>query len=245
MPRSGQPVDATVSVRNKDNLSEFSTDWNLATTDLLGDAAPWRTFRWYRGQKHYSGTYWSSTEAAHVIYESRLELARLLYADFDVAVGRIVAQPFLLKTKIDRRVRKHVPDFLLTTEQGPVVVDVKPAARLAKPPVRFTLDWTRTLVERRGWRYEVWSEPPATELANIRFLAGFRNPRCFDETFLEEVRQRDLSGAALGEALSADFGRPPALVRSAVFHLVWNQYLMVDVGEPLTRSSILMKGPRA
>ncbi|WP_329374740.1 helix-turn-helix domain-containing protein [Streptomyces sp. NBC_01483] len=22
---------------------------------------PWRTFRWYKGQKHYSGTYWSST----------------------------------------------------------------------------------------------------------------------------------------------------------------------------------------
>ena len=44
-------------------------------------AAPWRTFRWYFGQRHYSGTYWSATQRDHVIYESLLELAALLLAD--------------------------------------------------------------------------------------------------------------------------------------------------------------------
>ncbi|MFI9580812.1 hypothetical protein ACIHCQ_02965 [Streptomyces sp. NPDC052236] len=47
---------------------------------LLQSACPWRTFRWYKGQKHYSGTYWSSTMRDHVIHESRLELTRLLLA---------------------------------------------------------------------------------------------------------------------------------------------------------------------
>ncbi|HZE16701.1 MAG TPA: hypothetical protein VE197_13915 [Mycobacterium sp.] len=108
--------------------------------------------------------------------------------------------------------------------------------------IRFTLDWTRKLVERRGGRYEVWSEPPATELRDVRLLAGFRNPACFDTTLLEELRQRGLSGCTLGEALSVDLGRPPALVRSAVFHLLWNHYLTVDVTKPLTRPSILTKG---
>src|SRR5574337_755396 len=96
-----------------------------------------------------SGTYWSSTERSHVIYESRLELARLLYADFDTAVHRIVAQPFLLNATVDRRVRRHVPDFLLIDEHGLVVVDVKPRAQLGDPKVAFTLDWTRKLVEGR------------------------------------------------------------------------------------------------
>ena len=50
---------------------------------MVGDAKPYRTFRWYLGQMHYSGSYWSSTESAHVIYESRLELSRLLMPDFD------------------------------------------------------------------------------------------------------------------------------------------------------------------
>jgi hypothetical protein len=54
-----------------------------------------------------------------------LWLARLLYADFGGAVRRIVAQPFLLKAKVDRRLRKHVPDFLLIAKQGSVIVDVK------------------------------------------------------------------------------------------------------------------------
>ena len=244
MSGGGRIADATVSVRNKGTQAERSTDWGLATTDLLSAATPWRTFRWHRGQKHYAGTYWSSTERSHVIYESRLELARLLYADFDAGVHRIVAQPFLLKATVDRRVRRHVPDFLLIDEQGPVVVDVKPFARLSNPEVSFTLDWTRKLVEGRGWRYEVWSEPPARELGNIRFLAGFRNPRCFDATLVESIRQHELVGGTLGEALSLDFGRPPALVRSTVFHVIWNQCLVVDVSEPLTRLTILLEGPR-
>jgi hypothetical protein len=50
----------------------------------------------------------------HVIYESRLELARLLFADFDESVRHIVAQPFLLKAyvagslpKQDRTMESH------------------------------------------------------------------------------------------------------------------------------------------
>ena len=56
-----------------------------------------------QGQRHYSGTYWSATMGDHVIYESRLELARLLFADFDPSVRRIVAQPFLLKAEVEGR----------------------------------------------------------------------------------------------------------------------------------------------
>ena len=68
-----------------------------ATEEMFRDVLPWRTFRWYYGQQHYSGSYWASTMSAHVIYESRLELARLLMADFDTSVNHIVAQPFLMR----------------------------------------------------------------------------------------------------------------------------------------------------
>ena len=101
-------------------------EWDRAPLELISNAAPWRTFRWRHGQKHYSGTYWLATERAHVIYESRLELARLLFADFDPSVTRIIAQPFMIRAFIENRARKHVPDYLLLTDNGPVVVDVKP-----------------------------------------------------------------------------------------------------------------------
>ena len=84
MGRSGDKAStASVSYRRADDLSEVTREWNASGIDELDAAAPWRTFRWHRGQKHYSGPYWSSTVGGHIIYESRLELARLLFADFD------------------------------------------------------------------------------------------------------------------------------------------------------------------
>ena len=51
---------------------------------------------------------------------------------FDRSVHRIVAQPFLMRVEIDGELRRHIPDFLLVTAAGPVVVDVKPYARLQR-----------------------------------------------------------------------------------------------------------------
>lgn len=36
-----------------------------------------------------------------MLYESRLELTRVLYADMDPQVTGIVGQPFLLKARVD------------------------------------------------------------------------------------------------------------------------------------------------
>jgi hypothetical protein len=55
------------------------------------------------------GSYWSATKGRHVIYESRLELARLLFADFDRSVHRIRAQPFLLVTGSHVRMMQLIP----------------------------------------------------------------------------------------------------------------------------------------
>ena len=68
---------------------------------------PWRTFRWRNGQRFYSGTYWSATNRDHVIYELRLELARLMLADYDATVRQPIAQPFLLRARVNRRIRRH------------------------------------------------------------------------------------------------------------------------------------------
>lgn len=43
--------------------------------------------RWHKGQRHYSGTYWSATERGHVIYESRLSRRRPSWATCDFLAG--------------------------------------------------------------------------------------------------------------------------------------------------------------
>lgn len=243
MPGTVQSVQ--VSIRSSADGSEGSLPWELATTEVLSSAAPWRMFRWHKGQRHYSGTYWSATERGHVIYESRLELARLLFADFDTSVKHIIAQPFLLSAQVEAAVRRHVPDFLLLSDTGPIIVDVKPRLLLSKPKVSFTLAWTKDVVERRGWRYEVWSEPPAAELGNLRFLAGFRRDWLHDGNLMEELRTADFEGVSLGEACTSLPNWPEPLVRSAIFHLLWTHYLALDLTRPLSPSHVLASGSRS
>ncbi|MGW5250745.1 TnsA-like heteromeric transposase endonuclease subunit [Streptomyces sp. NPDC004129] len=231
----------TLSIRRMDGAIDEVGDQSSASFDLMRSAVPWRTFRWYRGQRHYAGTYWSATTQSHVLYESRLELARLLVADFDSSVHDIVAQPFLLKAVVDGRVRKHIPDYFLSTERGPVVVDVKPRRRLSVPEVASTLEWTRQAMADRQWHYEVWSEPCAIELENIRFLAGFRRERLFAPELLDELRGVDLDNVAIGQAADRLPQHPEPCVRAAIHHLLWRHQLAVDLTEPLRPSSVLRR----
>ena len=87
-----------------------------------------------------------------VLSASRLELARLLFADFEPSVVGIVAQPFLLQTEVKAKQRRHIPDYLFVTNQGPVVVDVKPQRRLADSTdcVYLRMDQGRRAVARMG-----------------------------------------------------------------------------------------------
>jgi hypothetical protein len=70
----------------------------------------------------------------------------------------------------------------------------------------------------------VWSEPPEAELANLRFLAGYRRGWLFDEDLLAEIRAADLSGATLGEAFHAFPRHPDWRVRAAMLRLLWCQH---------------------
>jgi hypothetical protein len=224
---------ATVSFRTESGAAK-EKPWALVDSTVLSKAVPWRTSRWYKGQRHYSGTYWCATMRDHVIYESRLELARLIFADFDRSVHRILAQPFLLKAKVGGKIRKHVPDYFLATDHGPVVVDVKPEHLLTKPIVASSFAWTRRLVEARGWQYEVWSGAPSAELENLRFLAGYRRPWLFDAALLDEIRSTHVEGHTLGEVLRGLDGHDPALIRAAVLHLLWQGDLKTDLSTPLS-----------
>jgi hypothetical protein len=202
---------------------------------------PWRTFRSHRGQRHYSGLYWSATTGEHVIYESRLELARLLFADMDPSVGHIVAQPFRMVTVIDGALRTHVPDFLLLGGDGGVcVVDVKPRRQLDKPEVAFTLGWARRLVTERGWGFEVWSEPDGVVLANMRWLAGYRRGWLIDPQLLRETDAAARDGTTIGQVERELAARwPVPLVRGAVGHLLWSGTISTDLTTPLSSMHVL------
>ncbi|MFJ8150570.1 TnsA-like heteromeric transposase endonuclease subunit [Streptomyces sp. NPDC096048] len=238
--------EVSMSLRRTDGEIDEDLVWSTTGADVFEPSMPWRTFRWRYGQKHYSGTYWSSTMSGHVVYESRLELTRLLYADFDQDVTAVFAQPFLLSTTVEGRQRRHVPDYLVLRDKDvPLVVDVKPRHLLTRPKVNSALGWAREVVLSRGWDFQMWTEPPEAELQNLRFLAGYRRGWLFDEDLLAEIRAADLYGATVGDAFRAFPQHPDWRVRAAVLRLLWCQHFVTDLTEPLSERHVLRQGTAA
>lgn len=207
----------------------------------LYDGRPVRIFRWYAGQRHYSGEYWSATERELVPHESRLEKATLMIADFDPHVHRIVAQPFLLEVSVNGTLVRHTLDYLLGTDEGPVVVDVMRAERYAQDKYQLLAAWTRRVVQSLGWSYVVSTEPQPGVLDNVRFLSGYRREWLINHTIVAELRicRDELSGNALRDIEGQFAHRSRALVRSSLLHLLWRHELTFDIQQPLQPSTIL------
>ena len=237
MPRTSTEIAPSITVRDETGQL-VETSLRDVSSEAICRAQPYRTFRWYLGQRHYSGSYWSSTESVHVIYESRLELARLLMADFDRSVTRIVAQPFLLRARIQGKVRRHIPDYWLHTSDGSVVVDVKPAKRLSDPVVQATFEWTRDLVESIGWRFEIASEQPEVMLENVRFLSGYRRADRISQTCLAALRALNVDGMEFRD-IRQSVPHPKPLVHAALLHMLWTHELTADLSEVLWSKTVL------
>lgn len=235
-------MSVVAQVSFKDGSGGEST-MDLAVVDagVLAAAQPWRVFRWRHGQAHYSGWYWSATTSGHVVYESRLELARLLLADFDPSVVAIAAQPFEVAAPAGGRMRRHVPDFLLLGADGLVrVVNVKPADQLAVPKVAEALAWAGELFAGKGWQHEVWSGTCAVELANVRFLAGYRHCDRVDAGAVAVLEATVTGPASIGAVEQRFAGRLAAEVcRPALLHLVWRGVFRAELDQPLSASTVL------
>nr|WP_189301909.1 TnsA-like heteromeric transposase endonuclease subunit [Streptomyces albospinus] len=232
----------SVSIRYDDGLVREVPVRQLRLTDFA-ESKPWRAVRSIHGMAHYSGKYSSATTGGHVLYESRLELARLLLADFDPEVRGIFAQPCRLAARVGDRTRHHVPDFLLVMRSGTVrVVNVKPASRLNDPKIVEALAWPGELFRQHGWDYEIWSGADRVLLENVRFLAAYRRPGVVSETDTEQAWQQVVDGGelALAERQLAQ-GRPAEEVRPAFMALLWSGRLTTDLSRPLSGESVLRR----
>jgi hypothetical protein len=209
----------------------------VAAEDVLA-GLPVREFRWYQGRRHYSGWYWSATAGRLVAYESRLELARIMLADFDPRVTAIAAQPLRLAGPDGAGTRRHVPDILLADAGGVTVVDVKAPGKRDDPEVRAVMEWTREVAGLRGWGFEEWYGADPGLLANVSFLAGYRRPWVIDGRLVPAVLAAAGGGAPIA-AIERQAGAPAVLVRPVVLHLLWSGDLVTDLDRPLGGLSVV------
>ena len=221
-----------------DTEVRYLTDTGEDVTTTVGSmdlertarAEPIRRIRSYRGQRHYSGLFWSFRTRTHVAYESRLELDRLLLADFDPATRWLAAQPFQLRGSDPGGVIRHVPDFCIQRHDDCLlVVDVKPAAFASRTDVARVFEWTRRVCAARGLDYEVWTgESSRARIAGVQAIAVARRRPLPNRATIERVAEAVQPGVTIDE-----LGIVDAVGRQGIMRLVWEGSLEIDFERPV------------
>ncbi|MEV6335194.1 TnsA-like heteromeric transposase endonuclease subunit [Nocardia vinacea] len=206
--------------------------WRLP--DLIDELGqPVRSFPSYRGQRNYPGWYWSATMGRRIGFESWVERDHLVALDFDASVVWMVSQPFwLFWTPVDGKQRRHAPDFLVRSADGAVMVlDSRPAQLIGERD-REAFDATSQACAGLSWRYAVWDRLDGVFVANQRWLAGYRHPRCFNG----EIAARLLEIFNRPQALmdGAELAGDPLGTLPVLYHLLWKQLLVADLAVPLS-----------
>lgn len=197
---------------------------------------PVRDFGSYRGKRSFSGLWWSCTISDHVGFESWLERDRVMALDFDPDVMGLSSQPFRLSWQDGGKTRSHVPDYFVRLRDGTgVVVDVRADDRI-EPEDAEVFAATARACESVGWQFRRVGAMDEVRAANLRWLAGYRHPRCLHAgraANLQRVFREPLpllEGAwRVGDSIA---------VLPTLFHLLWRQVLDTDLDSaPLSASS--------
>jgi hypothetical protein len=224
----------------------YVTENGVECRAVLGDAwkvpfescLPVRRFPSYKGQKHFSGRWWSATMGRHVGYESWVERDHLMLLDFDPTVVGVASQPFWLfwTTELGKS-RSHAPDYFARLVDGDaLVVECRPIERI-KPKDAATFAVTRELCEQVGWRYQVVGASDAILTRNVRWLAGYRHPR--HRLLAVAAALRDVFTEPAGLMVGAESVGDPIAVLPVLFHLFWRHDLHADLSVPLHPDTVV------
>lgn len=239
-------TDVAVRVRSQGGTTA-QIPWSTLPFVDLDDSVPFRNVRHVRGQVNHPGWLWCATAERHVQHESRLERWRLLLADFDPEIVDIREQPFqVVMRKADGRLGNHVPDFFFRRRTlGPLLVNVKPPDWEDRKSTREVTRLMGPLCAQLGWEYEIWTGGSSTVLANVQWLAGFRDARRCGATpeAVASVLAIAVDSPTLGDleelAASAGVARP----RAVAMHLLWTHRLTSDLDSVLDTDSPVAVAP--
>jgi hypothetical protein len=203
----------------------------------LEDGRPVRSFPSYQGQRNYPGWYWSATMGRRVGFESWVERDHLVALDFDPAVTAVASQPFWLLWRAGGKVRRHAPDFFARLDGGgALVVDSRPLDRIGERD-REAFAAAGAACAVLGWRYAVQGSAGPVQAANLRWLAGYRHPRCHDEPAASRLREAFAEPRQLIDGV--EMAGDPLGTLPVLFHLMWRHELAADLSVVLSHRSVV------
>jgi hypothetical protein len=175
------------------------------------------------------------------MYESRLELTRLLVAEFNPLLLDVREQTFHLTLRFrDGLVIRHIPDFLFTFDgQPPHLVNVKPPGWEHDAKLRLTFETLASLCAEQGWSYETWTGESLTYIENLRWLAAYRRRSVIPASDEEILTTLDLVSTPMSIGDLEQWARGVGVrnARSVVLHLLWMSVLRTDLSVPLSAKS--------
>ncbi|PBC92814.1 hypothetical protein BX281_0526 [Streptomyces sp. Ag82_O1-15] len=230
----------------------WSTTWKFGQTPITSPvrdlnkvdhwrSVPVRRFSWRTDQFHRPGLEYLMATDRHHGFESHEEERLLLVADFAAGLVEALCQPFQLRFLSEGKAIRHTPDFLLVTESGLFLIDVRPADRIkpedalkfaATAEVALSAGWQYGVVA--GWRQHVWT--------NVDALSAERRPLPDVLATQGQLREAAAQGPLpFGEL--AERCRIPAIARAHAIHLLWHRHLGVDLSGPFGDASLVRLAP--
>jgi hypothetical protein len=205
------------------------------------DVAPVRPFRWAAGQRNFPGWWWSATTGRHVGHESWLERDHAMMLDFDPQVVAFSSQPFWLSWHEDGRTRRHAPDYFARMADGTAaVIDVRADDQIPARDAEV-FEVTARACASVGWSYRRAGVADPVLAANVRWLAGYRHPRCLDPA--RAARLRELFACPAPLLAGARAAGDPLAVLPVLYHLLWAGMLVTDLESgPLSGDSVVAAG---
>jgi hypothetical protein len=164
-------------------------------------------------------------------FESWLERDHAMLLDFDPEVVGYSSQPFWLCWHDGRRRRRHAPDFFARLADGSgLVVDVRADDRIeVKDAEAFAA--TERACGEVGWAFRRVGTVDPVFGANVRWLAGYRHPRCYRSQVAVGLLEAFSEHRALSDGVAAV--GVSLLVLPVLYHLMWLQVLVTDLGSAL------------
>ncbi|MFH8716513.1 TnsA-like heteromeric transposase endonuclease subunit [Streptomyces zaomyceticus] len=203
---------------------------------------PMRGFTWRREQRHRPGLeYMVSTGRLHG-FESLEEAGLLLVLDFAGNVVEVLSQPLRLKFRTAGGWRRHTPDFLVISDLGIWLVDVRPADLIGdKDRESFAAAAEAALA--CGWHYTLAARWKPYVLMTVDEMSSRRRPLADPLGVRPGLFAGAREAMTFGEIAVESTFEPVA--RAHLLHLLWHRRLGIDLGRPLADRSTVVLGSEA
>ncbi|MEU5796196.1 TnsA-like heteromeric transposase endonuclease subunit [Streptomyces sp. NPDC047813] len=220
---------ARVMARFVDPLGvEREVPWlEAAGEQALEECLPIQQFPVLKGRRTAPGWWWSATDRRLVPYGFKAMRTQVMMLDHDPRVVALACRPVeLLWHGRGGKIISHAPHLMARLADGSgLLVDCAGPFGAGRRLV-WRAAHLKAAATAAGWRYRLVGPPPRVVEANVRWLAGYRHPRC--------------AGGRLPE-LAACFRAPlplmegvrllgdPIAVWPVVFHALWTGVLSVPL----------------